>query len=516
MGEVVVTVLHWSPESIPEDWARVGSGYEVYVDGELMGETNAAGQLNLVLPEGDRDVRVKKIPNEAGSDVVAVEAGVTKQVTISLADDKQVFPPRELRINDAGEPLLPAPPSPVQLSFWLDDVKIPLSEILYVGVESEQNPTGIDLTGDFTLVDSVATLSQTTRLSEFLAGVEGTVTLSFDARGVDDKDYSIIVEVWPSEGSVGVEPQEVEPKAPAPMPRAQIRLRHPKSGMTVYLPEGSLEASPVAMPRGEVDVEYGIGQVYRTLTRLNLRKTERVRLMRTPNGALTVNSPETKGAERIKEPMGMLKPFVYDPENPPAGCWEYWQWEINGLIGTGVSDYQDAGVTRACEMEMSFPSDVPVMQFAYILSAHFCASSTPNRCSHSWKVKVDANEETVLFRSGEFVIGQTTAPGSDWICSSDACSLLSQNEINLHPYNKTAPAAVKLYVEMTQRGDMGVARNYAVVTGAPLVGSITPKPHADIPLPFKPDPAPFTKSDGSYYSIPSSGEIGRASCRERV
>ncbi|HPT25532.1 MAG TPA: hypothetical protein PLZ95_03865 [Bryobacteraceae bacterium] len=302
VGEVAVTVLHQNPESIPEDWVRVGSGYEVYVDGESMGLTNTEGQLVMQLQQGSYEVWAQRSPNEAGSKLVDVEPGVTKQLTISLADDKQVFPPSDLRINDTEELVLPTPPNPVELSFWFEDAKIPLSEILYVGVESKQNPTGIDLTEDFGLVDSVATLTQTTRLSEFLAGAEGPVTLSFDARGVDDKDYSIIVEVWPSEGGVGVEPQATDPKALAPMPRAQIRLRHPKSGLTFYLPEGALEAQPVAMPRGEVDVEYGIGQVYRPLTRLNLHKTERVRLMRNPNGALTVTSPETKGADQRGKP----------------------------------------------------------------------------------------------------------------------------------------------------------------------------------------------------------------------
>jgi hypothetical protein len=310
VGEVVVTVLHQNPESIPEDWVRVGAGYDVHADGEWLGQTDKSGQLRHRLPEGSHEVHASKAPNEAWFDVVEIQAFVTTEITLRLADDKEVSPPCDLRINDTEELVLPVPPDPVELSFWFNDAKIPLSEIRFVGIESEQNPTELELTEDFTLVDSVATLTQTARLSEFLAGVEGTVTLSFYATGVDDTIYSMIVEVWPSGGGVGVEEQQETGQASArPAPRAQVRLRHPKSGMTFYLPEGVLEAQPVTMPRGEVLVEYGFGQVYRPLTRFNLRNTERVRLLRDPNATLTVTSPESKDSERVKEPMGMLKPW---------------------------------------------------------------------------------------------------------------------------------------------------------------------------------------------------------------
>lgn len=307
-GEVVVTVMHHDWESLSGDWVRVGAGYDVHVDGEWLGQTDKSGQLRHRLPEGSYEVHASKAPNEAWFDVVEIQAYVTTQITLRLADDKEVSPPCDLRINDTEELVLPTPPNPVELSFWFNDVKIPLSEIRFVGIESEQNPTEVEFTEDFTLVDSVATLTQTARLSEFLAGVEGAVTLSFYATGVDDTIYSIIVEVWPGGGSVGVvEQQEAGQASARPAPRSQVRLRHPKSGMAFYLPEGVLEAQPVTMPRGEVLVEYGFGQVYRPLTRFDLRHTECVRLFRKPTGTLTVISPGTRGSERKNQPMGMLK-----------------------------------------------------------------------------------------------------------------------------------------------------------------------------------------------------------------
>ncbi|HPT24941.1 MAG TPA: hypothetical protein PLZ95_00895 [Bryobacteraceae bacterium] len=146
-------------------------------------------------------------------------------------------------------------------------------------------------------------------------------------------------------------------------------------------------------------------------------------------------------------------------------------------------------------MEMTFPMGVPVMQFAYHLDAAFCPSSTPGRCSHAWKVKVEANEETVFIRSGAFEIGQSSAPGPGWFCSSEWCEFYEQSEINLYPFNRTAPAAVKLQVEMTQLGNMGTAHNYAAALGLPLVGSLTRDPL----------PSGFSLGDGSYYSIPPQG-----------
>ncbi len=333
VGEAVVKVLRMDLDASTESWVPAGSGVDVVIEDVLMGQTNAAGELVLELPVGAHQIIARRIPRDWGDAGIEVQEAISVQVSIYLDGGKEVLPEAVLCINDSTDPILPLPPDEVRLSLWRDGLRVPLASISEVSLETAQDEVGILITDDFMLANESAILTQSSRISEFLASTESAVVLTFAAWGQDGIPYRETLEVWPSEGGVGVEPQEAKPKGPAPMPRAQIRLRHPKSGMAVYLPEGSLEASPVAMPRGEVHVEYGIGQVYRPLTRLNLRKTERVRLIGNPNGALTVTSPETKGAERVKEPMGMLKPFVYDPENPPAGCREYCSGKFKALSG---------------------------------------------------------------------------------------------------------------------------------------------------------------------------------------
>lgn len=278
-GIVALSVLHHEYNSTGTKIVSVGPGYSIYVDGYPMGQTDAAGQATLSLPVGKRLLRVRKPPNEAWSSLVDVQNNEAHQVSMTLADDKQVYPPCSIRINNSEDLVLPIPPAPVELSLWLEDTKIPLVEILSVTLEREQGDVRLDVTEDFVLVDSIAKLTQPARIREFLAAAEGKVTLSFSALDAGDSIYSENVAVWPSEGSVVLEERRSERlPEPAGKPPFQIRIVHTESGIIHYLPEGAISSAPVRMPRGEVLIEGGRGGKFSLLTAINVRGTATVSL----------------------------------------------------------------------------------------------------------------------------------------------------------------------------------------------------------------------------------------------
>lgn len=277
VGDVVITVLRQNWKDGSGDWVRAGAGYNVFVDGELAGKTNIDGRCTLALPAGEHLIVVDKPPRESWSVPVDVEPNSTQQLTVSLDDEKEVYALGGLRINNNRDRVLPAPPSPVELSFWIEGARIPMIRIRGVLLQKTRDDDELDVTEDFTLVNGVAKLTRPERVAEFLAQAEGKVILSVWAEGADGDPYYDDAEVWPSPGGVGIEPpKNTDGAGPVPPPGGQIRIMHPQAGIIHYLPEGVFSTEPVPLPKGRVLVEFVHRWRVSRLAVLDLEKTERI------------------------------------------------------------------------------------------------------------------------------------------------------------------------------------------------------------------------------------------------
>ena len=149
-AQIVVQAL--APNAQGGPGSALGAGYDVRVDGELRGLTDASGRLSLLVPASAQVVAVTKAPNEGGTAIIqGLVPGQPRDVSVVVDEGKEIFGQGRLRFDQVQQSLLSRAASRINLRFH--DFERP------VRLASLDNVVLLDSQGRLVNLEGVVTLA---------------------------------------------------------------------------------------------------------------------------------------------------------------------------------------------------------------------------------------------------------------------------------------------------------------------------------------------------------------------
>jgi len=112
-----VTVHAFSGDNDQPQGAPAGAGYTILIDGIARAVTDNAGAATLIIPASSTTVGARRPPSQAGVAPLTPVAGQTQTVDIVVSDDAELYGDARLRIDQVQQSLLPIDFAALRLRF---------------------------------------------------------------------------------------------------------------------------------------------------------------------------------------------------------------------------------------------------------------------------------------------------------------------------------------------------------------------------------------------------------------
>ena len=146
-AQLQVSVVYAAGLAGPQE-TPVGAGFNIQVDGNVRGSTDAAGKLIVKVALGSQVVAATKAPSEGGSQILpALTAGTTAPVKVVVEDGKEIAAGSALRFDQVQQGVLARNASRITLRFLKDERAVRLTSLNDVSL--------IDVVGNYRNVSSL-------------------------------------------------------------------------------------------------------------------------------------------------------------------------------------------------------------------------------------------------------------------------------------------------------------------------------------------------------------------------
>lgn len=177
-AQIVVQAL--APNAQGGPGSALGAGYDVRVDGELRGRTDASGRLSLLVPASAQVVAVSKPPNEGGTAIVqGLVPGQPRDVSVVVDEGKEIFGPGRLRFDQVQQGLLSRAASRINLRFHDFERPVRLASLDNVVLLDSQRRI-VNLEGVVTLASDGSLVASPAALYAAIGNRSGRLEIELD------------------------------------------------------------------------------------------------------------------------------------------------------------------------------------------------------------------------------------------------------------------------------------------------------------------------------------------------